>query len=374
MAVYIALTIVTVAIGMLVNSRYLPQVNNGIKILNGEAVQSSLASRQQLCNRAAAVAVYVLLATVSACRIAVGNDYWGYRAQFIVIAEGREVSYEFGFTNVILLMQDIFGYDNYLPIFGLFSVLTVFFFVKAMYDASDWFAYTVFLLLTGGYYFMSFDNVRYYFALSIALYAMKYVLNKKYAAFILWVLIASCFHKSVLLVVPVYIVAQFLRWSKKTIWLIPTACIGLIAGREVLRYIVFRFYPFYENSPIFDTNEISYVNIAKALAVLAFCLIYFKQAIKDNKRNYFLFNLNLFALILYSFAFYVPELTRICYYMLAGQIFLIPAVLTKIENKKQKIFWIVAIGFAFTAYFAVFLIRAYDTDIRLLPYLNWIFN
>ena len=56
-------------------------------------------------------------------------------------------------------MQLIFGYDNYIPIFGLFSALTVFFFVKAMYSQTDRFSYTVFLLMTGGYYFMSFDNV-----------------------------------------------------------------------------------------------------------------------------------------------------------------------------------------------------------------------
>lgn len=373
MAVYIALTIVTVAIGMLVNSRYLPQVNNGIKILNGEAVQSSLASRQQLCNRAAAVAVYVLLAAVSACRIAVGNDYWVYRSQFLLINSGREVSYEFGFRGVVLMMQHIFGYDNYLMIFGLFSILTTFFFIKAIYDLSDWFAYTVFLLLAGGYYFMSFDNVRYYFALSIALYAMKYVLNKKYGAFILWILVAACFHKSVLIVIPVYIVAVFLKWTKKTIWLIPAACISLMVGKEILRYIVFKFYPFYEGS-MFDIHEISYVNIAKCGAVLIFCVIYFKRAILNNKTNYFLFNLNLFALILYVFAYYVPELSRICYYMIVGQVFLIPAVLMKIKNKKQNIFWTLSIGLAFCIYFGVFLIRAYDKNIRLLPYLNWIFN
>ncbi len=356
MWLYVLLTVIVVLLGIMVNSDYRGKVH----------------SRGQMLNRVILIAVFLLLFAVSACRIAVGNDYWVYRFQFRLIAQDRHVSYEIGFQLVVYLMQLIFGYDNYLPIFGLFSALTVFFFVKAMYDQSDNFSYTVFLLMTGGYYFMSFDNVRYYFALAVALYAMKYILSGRYWKFILWICFAACFHKTILIVIPIYFVAKIV-WTKKTAWLIPLAALVLFFGREVLRFVVFKFYPFYEGTA-FENTSVSYANIAKCAAVLLFCLLYFKTIICKHKHLYFYFNLNLGALLLYSFASYIPELSRICYYMLVGQIFLIPGVIVRIEKKWQRILWTVLIGLAFAGYFYIFLKRSYATEIRLLPYLNWIFN
>ena len=356
MWLYVLLTVVVVLLGIMVDSNYREQVH----------------SRGQMLNRVILVAVFLLLFAVSACRIAVGNDYWVYRYQFLLIAQDRHVSYEIGFQLVVYLMQLIFGYDNYIPIFGLFSALTVFFFVKAMYSQTDRFSYTVFLLMTGGYYFMSFDNVRYYFVLSIALYAMKFAMDKKYWRFLLWVCIAACFHKTVLIVIPVYMIAR-LVWTKKNVWLIPAAAGILILGREVLKFVIFKFYPFYEGSVFEDTN-VSWANIAKCGAVLLFSLIYFKPIVSKHKHLYFCFNLNLGALLLYSFAPYIPELSRICYYMLIGQIFLIPGIIVRIEKKWQRVMWSILIALAFAGYFYIFLKRSYATEIRLLPYLNWIFN
>lgn len=356
MWIYVLLTVIVVLLGMMVNSNYRGQVH----------------SRGQMLNRVILIAVFLLLFAVSACRIAVGNDYWVYRYQFLLIAQDRHVSYEPGFQLVVYLMQLIFGYDNYLPIFALFSFLTVYFFVKAMYDQTDWFACTLFLMMTGGYYFMSFDNVRYYFALSVALYAMKYALSKRYWKFILWICFAACFHKTILIVIPIYLVAQIV-WTKKNVWLIPLTAVVLFFGKEILKFVVFKFYPYYEGS-VFENTSVSYVNIAKCGAILIFCLLYFKSIICKNKHLYFYFNLNLGALLLYSFASYIPELSRICYYMLIGQIFLIPGVIVRIEKKWQRILWSVLIGIAFIGYFYIFLKRSYATEIRLLPYLNWIFN
>ena len=239
MWLYVLLTVIVVLLGILVNSDYRDKVH----------------SRGQMLNRVIVVAVFLLLFAVSACRIAVGNDYWVYRDQFTLIAQLRHVSYEIGFQVVVYVMQLLFGYDNYLPIFGLFSALTAFFFVKAMYDQSDRFSYTIFLLMTGGFYFMSFDNVRYYFALSVALYAMKYVLAKQYYRFILWICFAACFHKTIFIVIPIYIVAK-LVWTKKNIWLIPVVSVLLCIGQEVLKFILFKFYPYYEGS-VFENTSIS---------------------------------------------------------------------------------------------------------------------
>ena len=99
-------------------------------VMNQDYVQLNITSRkcwkvrtrQQVCNIWAAAAIFLLLAAVSACRIAVGNDYWVYRDNFKLIMQERHVSYELGFNLVVWVIQSLFGYDNYLPVFGFFSV------------------------------------------------------------------------------------------------------------------------------------------------------------------------------------------------------------------------------------------------------------
>ena len=86
--VYIVLSLVTVLLGLFVDNReYVPAyIRGGRKY--GEPAGLN---RQQARNRVAGIAIYCLLAGVSACRIAVGNDYWVYRDNFKLIAQNRHV-------------------------------------------------------------------------------------------------------------------------------------------------------------------------------------------------------------------------------------------------------------------------------------------
>lgn len=381
MAVYLCLTVITCVLALFVNNRDYVQLHKKCpmsKVQRFDGIGNTFGgrTRQQSVNLLIAFAVFALLAGVSACRIAVGNDYWVYRFQFNLIMQGRHVSYEWGFNLVVWLIQSLFGYDNYLPVFAVFSVATAFFMVKALYDQAEWFAFSVFLLMTGGYYFSSLNSVRYYFVLAILMYATKFALRKEYWKFILWICFGACFHKSILVVLPIYIGARWLSEKK-----IPKLFYGLggmfvaslLLFPDVYRRIIFFFYPFYENSA-FDVVDISYTNIAKCVGVLVLSLLYYKGTIKDNVVNRFYFLLNLGGLALYTFANFIPEISRIGYYLIVTQIFFIPSMLIRIENKKQRIFFSVCVALAFAGYFALFLRSAYDVNVRLLPYLNWIFN
>lgn len=374
MAVYLTLTVLVIALGMLVNNR--DYVKLHIVPGQNQFLPGTKLTRQQAMNIVVMVAIFALLAGVSACRIAVGNDYWVYRFQFNLIMQGRHVSYEPGFNLVVWIIQSLFGYDNYLPVFGFFSIVTCFFFVKALYDQAEVMWASVFLLMTGGYYFSSLNSVRYYFVLAIALYAMKYVLQKRYLIFIAWIVFAAFFHKSILVVIPVYLFAHWLTERKIRKWMYIVAGVflaSLVLLKDLYREIIFLFYPFYEGS-VFDRVDISYTNIAKCAGVLFLCFLFYKTAIKDNVQNRFYFFLNLAGTAVYTFGSFIPEVSRIGYYLIVTQIFLIPGVLCRIENKKWRIFWTAGVMVAFLGYFALFLRSAYSVDIRLLPYLNWIFD
>ena len=134
--VYIVLTLVTVGFGFCVrNSAYTAGYLSGRR-MSGAPVGYD---RQQARNLVAETAVFCLLAGVSACRIAVGGDYWVYWLKFQLIDQGRHVSYEKGFVGLVKLFHWIFGEGSYLPIFGFFSLVTVFVFLKALHDQADWY-------------------------------------------------------------------------------------------------------------------------------------------------------------------------------------------------------------------------------------------
>lgn len=371
--VYVTLTLVTVFIAMTIeNSSYVTGRISGRR----KACVPYVYTRENARNTVAETAIFILLAAVSACRIAVGNDYWVYRDNFKLIAQERHVSSEFGFNLVVKFMQSIFGYDNYLPIFGLFSIVTAFFFVKALHDQATDYAMSLFLLMTGGYYFNSLNSVRYYLALAIALYSMKYVMRREYLKFLTVVFVGAMFHKSIILVVPVYIIADWLSKTKIRKWhfaLGGALVLSLIFLRGLYREIIFFFYPFYENSA-FDTGHISYVNIAKCLGAIVLCAICYRRSIKDNPTNRFYLFLNIGALLVYSLGSFIPEVSRVGYYMLACQIFLIPGLLKNIEKGIKKNVLTAGVVLAFSAYFIILLKNMYTVDVRLLPYLNWIFN
>lgn len=367
--IYIILTAVTVAFALYIdNSSYVPRYISG-KLPQGY-------DHQRARNLVAEVAIYGLLAGVSACRIAVGNDYWVYMFNFELIAQERHVSSEFGFNYIVKSMQDLFGYNNYLPIFALFSLVTVFFFVKALHDQGNWYAASLYLLMTGGYYFSSLNSVRYYLALAVALYSMKYVLRKEYGKFIFWIFGAASFHKSIFIVIPIYILARWLSSIKLKKWHYVVGGIGaasLILCQDLYRKVIFYFYPFYENST-FDIGRLSVANIAKCVGVLILSIICYRRSIRDNEINRFYFYLNIGGLVLYTFGTFIPEVSRIGYYMIISQIFLIPNLLMDMQKGRLKNFFIIGTATAFAIYFALFLYKAYDVDIRLLPYRNWIFN
>lgn len=94
MWLYVLLTVIVVLLGIMVNIDYRGKVH----------------SRGQMLNRVILVAVFLLLFAVSACRIAVGNDYWVYRYQFLLIAQERHVSYEIGFQAVVYRKHEIISY------------------------------------------------------------------------------------------------------------------------------------------------------------------------------------------------------------------------------------------------------------------------
>ncbi len=366
MAIYIVLAIFTCMLAMLVESSSAEEVGHKV------SYPYEGMTKGQLKNRTLIAAIFCALFGVSACRIAIGHDYWEYTEIFSLIEQGRHVSTEFGFNWLVRICQGIFGADNYIIIFAIVAFLTIYFFLKAISDQSEHFGYSFFLFMVFGYYLSSFNSIRYYLVLAVAVYSMKYILSRDYVRFALCILLAAPFHMAVLFVLLAYPLAQ-MKWNKWNIPIVAGFAGTLLAFPNFYRKLIFIFYPFYENS-VYDTGETSVVNIVRCIGVILFCLIYYKSALKDNRKNMLYFNLTVEALILYACCSFIPVISRIGFFLNIFQIFLIPSVLRSIPKKGQRIFFTIMITCAGIAYFALFLHSCKNDGTRIVPYLNWILN
>lgn len=349
-------------------------------VVNKPAATAYGITRRQALSGACLVTIFVILFALSALRLDVGNDYKTYAVTCHEVWVNGYVVTEPGFNLLVKILYTLSGWENYLLVFAVFAFATIFLYMKIAYEQSDSFAMTFFLFMTLGMYFRTFNTVRYYFVLAVAVYSLRYVANKKYLRFVLLICAMALFHKSVLVVIPIYLLALFV--SKKWHYIV-LGVLGavLFLSKDLVMKIALILYPSYENtSYIYENAEIvsSWIGnvsgIGRCILVLVLCLLFYKSAIKENIANKICFNLNIFAIMLYIFGAYLPLLSRFTYYLMVPHILLVPNVIGHIEDAKiRKLVTglVIIIGLL---YFVLFLRGAYDAGLRVLPYQSWIFG
>ena len=160
--------------------------------------------------------------------------------------------------------------------------MTVLFFQLAMYEQSDEFGLTFFLFMTLGYYFQTFSTVRYYLALAVALYSMKFVLRGQWGRFVVLVSLGGDFFtKSLLVVIPLYFLAS-LPWKKWQLAIAAGFLYHLFCFCRIfyLKLVVF-LYPTYEDTEYLEGGT-SYISILRCAAVLGFAGIVYRMRRREN--------------------------------------------------------------------------------------------
>ena len=352
---------------------------------------STVLTRRSILNRISLIFIFLILFMLSALRFGMG-DYWKYVEFMHLIKFDSYVPTEWGFNLLVRIIYGLSGFENYKLVFAIYSFLTVFFFMKAMYDQSADFKLSFFMFMTLGLYFQSFCTMRYYLALAIALWSIKLLQRKQYVAFTVVILLASGFHKSVLIVLPIFLLA-IVPWKKWMIAVFAVFSVSLIIGRDFWMKVAVTLYPTYkETSYASDGGSISPANIARCVAILLFTLYVMKRS--GNKRilGSFMSKLNIMALVIYSCCWYIPFVSRIGYYMTVTQILFVPELIMILvkstcgesnvgENaavetsgsrvRRRAVILVVIICMM---YFAMYLKRAYSSSVNVLPYRTFLFE
>ena len=335
-------------------------------------------TRRQALSGACLIAVFTILFLLSALRMEVGNDYKNYAITCHEVWVDGHVVTEIGFNYLVKLVYTLAGYENYIIVFAIFSFATVFLFVKTMYQESDSFALSIFLFMTLGIYFRTFNTMRYYLVLAVSLYALRYVVRKQYCRFIIIICVAALFHKSVLFVIPVYLTAAFV--SKRWHYVVLGVCAAAaLLAKNIIMKIALILYPSYENTSYIEGNGgfisniiLNAPTIGQCILVLLLCIVFYKAALADDRANRIYHNLNIFALLLYVCGYYLPLLSRFTYYMIIPHLLLVPGVIFRIKDEKKRRLVTGITAVLGLIYFVLFLRTASSEGVRVLPYQTWI--
>lgn len=335
-------------------------------------------TRATAVNTLMMISIFLVLTLLATLRLEVGNDYGTYVVTCHEIFQRGYVVTEPGFNFVVRILYTLSGKEDYLLMFGVFAAAIVAVFLKVLREQTESFAWAFFMFMTMGLYYRSFNTVRYYFALALASFAIRYLVDISRVnafKFLITILFASLFHKSVLIVIPMYIIAR-IPWKK---WaLIPLTLFSAAAAlfHNQIMEIALKLYPSYNNTVYIEETHTIIENAAPIFGcvfMIVICIICYKEAVKDRADNRMYLNMNIMAVALYLSCFWLPLLTRFAYYLTTIQILLIPNIICSIrDDRKKKGISIAVIAFCIL-YFLYFLKQADNPGFRVLPYKSWLF-
>ena len=392
-------------------------------------------SRGMLLQKTCLGLIALILILPAILRQETGNDYLRYVEFFHLASIDAYVPTEAGFNWLAKLLYGLCGYENYLLVFAVYAVLTILLMLAVIRRQAENFCFSFFLFMMFGYYYQSFNTMRYYFALSLALAAMTCLLRRNYAGFVVLVLLASLFHKSALVTIVLYPLAMH-RWRKGELAAGAALGMAVLLFHEKALNLLLALYPSWEGTvDLAAGTSVSWVNIARCMAVLLLALLVQRRTeerLQSEKAHLFrgekqrkpaqkvteeniletaqtdsgekrkqektsrtqsaagrgaalcereltLYrNSTYFGLLLYVFGWFVPEISRICYYLTFTQIFYLPMLLARIpeegRGRKEKRLLTVLVILAAMLFFALFLRTAYRDTIKILPYKSFLFH
>lgn len=304
--------------------------------------------QKRLCLFCSFLPVYL----VSALRYRVGGDYIGYERIFNSVLQGKDVYSEEGFS---ILNRIVAVYsDNIQWVYAICSaiILAAFFYGFFRYSPNP--TLSLFLFVSMGYLFSSFNIMRQFIAVTILFAALKLVRENRFFPYLLLVLLAVTFHKTAILMLPMFFLV---RLKMKQSYLLMLGIFGLCCFpfRDKLTTLLVRaFYPQYENTALIQPlSAFEFVYYALLFGVVLFLCTKYREKFFKDSYNLILYNCVTYALLLYLCFSFVPEINRIALYLEIFILLLIPRLICCEENPKVRRFYYAVTVTVFSLFFFV---------------------
>ncbi|WP_338587934.1 EpsG family protein [Clostridium baratii] len=302
---------------------------------------------------------YVLLLfliLVCGLRENVGTDYNLYKFYYSNINQNSR--FELGFKDMIIFSNNLgLSYNTFLLIVSAITMCLFYFLIKK-YSRKP--ASSIFYFVVLGYYAYSFNIIRQMLAISISLFGIKYIKEKKFIRYLVVILIASIFHSTALIMIPVYFLLKLKNNIKNNVIIIFLCGIMPFLYTKIFTFIVTNFKQYNSYATI---NDFTFTKPGSGTYVIGFInfILFLIFLINKNKLkridemndNYI--KLFSYSLIFTGLSFVNSVAVRGGYYLSIYLIFLLPNlanILFKEEHRKLEIL----IMLLFVIYYFVHLI------------------
>ncbi|TWD98918.1 transmembrane protein EpsG [Neobacillus bataviensis] len=110
--------------------------------------------------------------------------------------------------------------------------------IIGLYKYSRLFDLSVFVYITGGLFLVTMNGIRQCLATAIIFTGTKYIINGNWFKYILLVVLASFFHQSALILIPIYFLVRYRAWSKATFILLAFSIV-IVVGFNQFSQVLF---------------------------------------------------------------------------------------------------------------------------------------
>ena len=271
---------------------------------------------------------------VAVLRYDVGEDYlYTYVPYFEmlqnnILPSNQKMEIAYHLINQIVLWLG----GDYFWVFAICSVLFYVAVFSVIIEESPQPALSVFLLTGMGYVFIFFNTMRQMVGCAILLYSLRYIRKKKFLPFLICIALASGFHYSCVLFIPVYFFDRIkIRPPMALALTILVTILSQLITITAKNLISLTQYSVYFSS-IFDTGETAYV----MLAIHFILLLFYSVCYREDKEYQFFYNLQMVALWTTAFSGRIVLIIRLLWMFSMPAVISVPVVLKSIPRRKDK--------------------------------------
>ncbi len=315
------------------------------------------------------IPVLLSLILVAGLRFKVGTDYTNYAIIYHdanapnAIGPSGIKGIEIGFIWLCRLCYQ-FTASPFLMFFVVAAAISILF-VLALRDYSKNFWFSCFLFVATGEYTSTFNGIRQALATAIVFFATRYLINRQMWRYFLFVGIASLFHSSALVMIPIYFIVNVRAWSP-AMWGVGALTVILLLGYNTVMPLFFTVlsqtrYGAYQTGPQDGVNGL---RILVVFAPVALAFLLQKQIRAAGKSTDVIVNLcflNLLVMLLASKQIYIARLSS---YFEIYELLLLPYIFDTARSRYFRVLGTAVVMVCFLANWLVLLPR----DSNVLPY------
>lgn len=237
--------------------------------------------------------------------------------------------YEIGFKLLTKGISIIFNNTQFYIFFiGLISTIPVAYIIYK-YSRMPFLSLTLYIALD--FYAFNFAGLRQGIAIAIIFFSYKYIIENKILKFIFCIILATLFHTSAIVFLPIYFIRKIKITKLKIVFFAIIAILIFIFKSQIFLII---------NSFFYDNYAISYTNSGNwmilCIMILVICYLFYKAVIRNNKNNQKLYVITTIGCMCMLFSSIVSDTLRIANYFYIFIILLVPEVLNCLKNNTTR--------------------------------------